>query len=144
MEHLVESHMGGRYISNLDPDIIEEYCEQCGDSDRIMLSWEEGKMMETLISHFSSLKMSQEKLEADKNDDLASIEELTDSLTYAFDEDRYLINELFGDKSITEEERILLLKQVSKTQKEQFKLLKSVFNTNSFVRLKNKNNRNDK
>ena len=38
MEHLVESHLGGYYISNSDPEIIEAYCDQCGDSDRIILS----------------------------------------------------------------------------------------------------------
>ena len=48
---------------------------------------------------FSSLKMSKEKLEADKHGDLASIEELTDSLTYAFDEDRYFF--FFCNRFIT-------------------------------------------
>ena len=39
MEYLVESHLGGYYISSLDPDVIEEICEQCFDSDRIVASW---------------------------------------------------------------------------------------------------------
>ena len=27
LEHLVEGHLGGYYISDSDPEVIEEYCE---------------------------------------------------------------------------------------------------------------------
>lgn len=40
MEHLVESHLGGYYVSDLDPEQITAYCESCGDSDWILLSWD--------------------------------------------------------------------------------------------------------
>lgn len=30
MQYLVESHLGGYYISDLDQSDIEVYCEQCG------------------------------------------------------------------------------------------------------------------
>ena len=40
MEHLVEGHVNGNYyISNSDSEFIEQYCEQCGDSDTILASW---------------------------------------------------------------------------------------------------------
>ena len=48
MEHLVEGHIGGYYISCEDSSLIEAYCEQCGDYDRIMLSYEEGHKIEAL------------------------------------------------------------------------------------------------
>ena len=38
-EYLVESHLGGYYISSMDPEIIEDTCQQCFDSDRILASW---------------------------------------------------------------------------------------------------------
>lgn len=40
MEHLVESHLGGYYVSDLDPEQITAYCESCGDSDWILLYWD--------------------------------------------------------------------------------------------------------
>ena len=39
LEHLVENHMGGYYISNKDADFIERYCERCNDADTILTSW---------------------------------------------------------------------------------------------------------
>ena len=65
MEHLVESHFGGYYVSNEAEDIIEAYCEQCGDYDRIVLSWEEGMKKEALERHFSLLKMTEKNIKTD-------------------------------------------------------------------------------
>ena len=39
MEYLVEGHYGSYYISDTDPNIIEQQCEQCEDSDTILTSW---------------------------------------------------------------------------------------------------------
>lgn len=33
---IVESHLGGTFLSGADPEVIESYCEQCGDCDRII------------------------------------------------------------------------------------------------------------
>ena len=52
-EHLVRSHLGGYYLSVANPRHIEEYCEQCGDSDEIIASWDENdekEMVEVLLS----------------------------------------------------------------------------------------------
>ena len=125
MEHLVEGHLGGYYISDDDPEIIESYCEQCGDSDRIILSWEKGNKMETLFDYFMDIKMTKEKIENNllNNDDK---EELIDYLKYQYDCDRYIINELKYNDLITNEERLLLLKQVSLSQKKQFEILREI------------------
>ena len=40
LEHLVQSHLGGHYITDGEPEFIEAYCETCGDSDEILTSWE--------------------------------------------------------------------------------------------------------
>ena len=138
MEHLVEGHLGGYYISDDDPEIIESYCEQCGDSDRIILSWEKGNKMETLFDYFMDIKMTKEKIENNllNNDDK---EELIDYLKYQYDCDRYIINELKYNDLITNEERILLLKQVSLSQKKQFEILREInFDTKKL----SKNNQN--
>ncbi len=133
MEHLVESHLGGYYISNSDPEIIEAYCDQCGDSDRIILSWKEGQRLESLTNYFSKVKNTSEQLEECKEHGITT-EELIFSLTYDYDNDRYLINELAIDNIITHEEEIFLLKQVSITQKKQFEDLKRIYYPNGLVR----------
>lgn len=139
MEYLVESHMGGHYISNSDPEIIEEYCERCGDSDTIILSWEEGKKIETLLDYFSGVKIPYEQLERYKKDSILTKEELIDNLSWAYDEDRFLINELAEINVIASDEQEVLLKQVNIYQKEQFELLKSIYYPNGFVRVKKYN-----
>ena len=42
MNHLVESHLGGIYISDSPAYIITATCDQCGDSDWIVASWDDG------------------------------------------------------------------------------------------------------
>ena len=39
--HLVESHLGGLYISSAPASSITAYCDQCGDCDIIVASWHE-------------------------------------------------------------------------------------------------------
>ena len=56
-EHLVESHLYGYYTSTDDIDTIEEWCEECEDHDRVILSYEEGKLVPELGQMFSSIKM---------------------------------------------------------------------------------------
>lgn len=125
MEHLVESHMGGYYISNMDPDIIEAYCEECGDHDRILASWEEGMREESLISYFSILKMSAESIKEQYR--FGSIEEeILDELTYLYNEDRDLINDLLDYNDISEEESIKYLESVDSSEKKQLEVLKTV------------------
>ena len=136
MEYLVECHMGGHYVSSDDPEVIEEYCEQCGDHDRIILSWKENEKMDTLLKYFFNIKMSSEQLENEKMDSIETEEELVDYLTWEYEEDINLINELADDVAITREEQLKLLKQVKKCQRKQFELLKSIYHPNSFVKIK--------
>ena len=87
MEYLVESHLGGYYVSNLDPEVITAYCESCGDSDWILLSWEKGHMMETLIQYFSELKHSTENIEKNRQAGITKQEAIESALyEYSFKE----------------------------------------------------------
>ena len=38
MEHLVEGHLGGYWIDSRNIEDIEEYCDECGDYDCVVLS----------------------------------------------------------------------------------------------------------
>ena len=48
-EYLVQSHLGGLYISDADPESIMAICEQCFDQDWIVGEWEKGDPQETEI-----------------------------------------------------------------------------------------------
>ena len=125
MEHLVESHLGGYYISDDDPDIIETYCDTCDDYDRVILSWKKDNKLNTLIKYFSKIKIKKNEIENSLkfNDDK---DELIQYLMHRYDYDRYMINILKGNNIITNEESILLLKQVSIYQKKQFEIIREV------------------
>ena len=58
MEYLVNSHLGGYYISDNDPSWIEEICEECGDCDIIIGSWNnEDEKYITLLDFFLENKL---------------------------------------------------------------------------------------
>ena len=137
MEHLVQSHLGGYYISDNDPKFIERFCEQCGDSDWIIISWKKGNKMNALLDHFGRIKEDSNDIELDKNDNI-SRDEMINDLMWEYFEDRYMINILFENELITKEEQIKLLKQVSISQKKQFELLKSIYYKDGYVRVRNK------
>ena len=123
MEHLVESHLGGYYVSSLDSKIITAYCETCGDHDWILLSCEEGHMMEALLQYFSKLKDSKENIERERQEGITKQEAIEDVLyEYGFC-DKNIIENLYEDKVILEEEYKQLLKVNLQSQKNQIALV---------------------
>jgi len=134
MEYLVESHLGGYYISDSDIVKIVSFCKNCGDRDRIILSWEKGKKMEALSSYFSRCKKSKKEIDADYENGLSK-DELVDYLIYQYECDIYLINDLFENGMLNKVEQIKLLKQVSNSQKKQFKIFTVFDCDNKFVKV---------
>ena len=128
--------MGGYYVSDKDKSLLNLYCEQCGDSDFILLSWEDGKRKEALENYFYKIK-ADEKLIIDDFNDGISYDDMIHYLMYGYDEDREIIHRLLEDGIITMDEKKSLLKKVSLGQKEQFMLLKNVFSnfTNDKVKV---------
>lgn len=125
MEHLVESHLGGYYITNMEPEVIEEYCEECGDHDRILISWEEGMRESTLKSFFSEVKISAERIKEQYRFG-STEEEVIEEITNLYDSDRELINDLSKYGDITEEEKISLLRIIALAEKKQLEVFKTV------------------
>lgn len=39
LTYIVQSHLGGTYLSQADPELIEAFCEQCGDCDCILAAF---------------------------------------------------------------------------------------------------------
>ena len=137
MEHLVESHMGGYYISDLDPEIIMEYCEECGDSDWIILSREYGYMYETLKEYFSEIKKNKEMLNKDRLLGITK-REVIDSTLYHYELDRNIILNLLEEDYISEDENKEFTKISLKSQKNQIALVNEVYNKNKVKTLKKK------
>lgn len=126
MEHLVESHHGGYYVSDADPEFIERPCEICGDNDWIILSWEEGKKFEEVEEYFSTVKVSLDRI----NSYLAeygSKDLLLKDLLYKYECDRELIHFLCELGIIPKEEEIKLLLINSLSQQEHVEFVENVF-----------------
>ena len=118
MEHLVESHMGGFYISSDEPEFIEEYCSECGDSDFIMYSWPEGEMTNSLKEYFSVINMTNEEIEYYKSEGATRLD-LIEMAIDSYNEDKYIVQELYEFNYITKKEMVKLNKVIYKAEKDQ-------------------------
>lgn len=88
MEYLVESHLGGYYVSSGNPEIIEETCEECFDNDMIVASWVKGdkkERIEGISNYLCGAEVDEEAynnyLEECELEDIMDIEE---DLCYVF------------------------------------------------------------
>ncbi len=140
MEHLVESHLGGFYISNNDPEFITETCEECGDSDTILLSWEEGHGKEALKEFFSELKRNNEIIKRDYKKGISK-QEIVQMIHYSYEDDRNLISGLFEYNIITEGDLRRLNKLNRRAEKKQLELVRESLKSQRPVRLVKTNNR---
>ena len=122
MEHLVESHLGGYYISDLDSDLITTYCESCGDSDYILLSWEEGHMMDTLLSYFEQITHHIDNIKSYLKFGVTKQDFIDKILCESFD-NKIIIDTLYEQRNINEDEYKMLLKVNHQTQKNQISLI---------------------
>ena len=126
MEHIVQNHVSGIfYISNEDPEIVEEICDECGDNDCILLSYEIGHRFEALENFFNNIKERKEDIITCYIDG-ATKDEIIAFLIYNYQCDKEIIKNLLEDNIITEEEKSKLLKQVSYSKRKQFRLLNSI------------------
>ena len=142
MEYLVESHLGGYYVSDLNPKVITSYCESCGDSDWILLSWEKGHMMEALIQYFSGLKHSTKSIEKDRQAGITK-QEAIESVLYEYSSDnKSIIETLYEERIISEDEYKQLLKESLQAQKSQIALVCEVYPKEARKILKKQKNKN--
>lgn len=140
MEHLVEGHLGGYWIDSRDIEDIEEYCDECGDYDRVLLSWQEGHMMEALKNYFSELKSSREIMVRNRESGITRSEAIQNTL-YAYEEDAILIANLLEDNTISEDEKKLLIKASLHARKTQIEMIREVYpKAKSLVKKKSNNN----
>lgn len=125
-EHLVEAHLYGNYYTSTDDiDTIEEWCEQCMDSDRVIMTYEEGKLVPELGQMFSVLKMSESMINRDYKMGLTK-SEVFQNIRYVYYEDFLFINNLLESEVIEEKDKPYLLKKVYLSKRRQLKLFDKV------------------
>lgn len=124
MMHLVESHLGGYYITDRKIEDIIKPCDECGDSDWIIVSFEEDNKLEILKEYFASKYERKEDIICDL--EYMDVNECIDSFIFDYDCDRYMVTDLFESNFISKDEKRELKKVISKTKKKQFSILKEV------------------
>ena len=141
-EHLVRGHLGGFYISSLDPEFIESYCETCGDYDQIEASWnseDENGKIEALSEYFSRESISsKEQLdnligECSYEDDsnIESIENVIDEIIFNNESNTEIIEYLYEDRDLSKDEHDELIKRNNMDLKKQLIFIKD--NLNNYV-----------
>lgn len=126
MEHLVEGHLSGFWIDNRDPEDIEEYCEECGDYDKIITSWQEGHMMDALKELFSCMKNTRENIEWHFKENTPK-PELIESIIYDYEDDKIILSYLFEDKTITKAQYDELKQVIKNTMKQEIAIILDVY-----------------
>ena len=122
-EHLVEAHLYGNYYTSTDDiENIEEWCEECDDHDRGIMSYEEGKLIPELGKLFSSLKMNEPIINRDYKMGLTK-SELYQNVRYAYYEDMLFIENLIDSGVIEEKDKPYLMKRVLLSKKRQLNIL---------------------
>ena len=128
MKHLVESHLGYYYISDSDLENITKPCDQCGDCDWVIFSWDESlkkNKLNAFLKYFSIIKETKETINNMYCDGIGT-DEIIDYLLYKYSCDEDIIIDLLETKQISEKEGLQILKQISLTKKEQFRMLKEM------------------
>lgn len=125
MEHLVEGHLGGYYISDAEPKIITRYCESCGDSDSIILSWNEGNKFIALFSYLTERQYRQEDLVNDLLDG-NQLEYLYEDTYYFYDCRLSILDVLYSEQEITKREYMIIKKQLKIVKREQYNMIKNL------------------
>ena len=135
LEHLVQSHLGGYYISCGDPEFIEAYCDTCGDYDVILTSWnedEENARLNALLSYFinsdlNTKKDLEEKIVEYKDyvlDEGEIIPTIIEDINFNDEETSSIINGLYEYHEISEEEKDKIIEISNFNAKRQIKMVK--------------------
>ena len=140
LEHLVEGHLGGYYISDGDPEFIEMYCETCGDSDTIVASWnqfEENGRLNDLLKYFmmdvlNSREDIDRKVDEYYDDTSIEIEDIIPSIIndieYNSDEVSTIVSDLYEYHEISEEEYNKIMRISNFEEERQLKMVKHFAN----------------
>ena len=133
-EHFVESHLGGYYFSSMDSEDIQEYCEECGDSDDVLFTYDDedkGEPYNSLVYYFmKDLVLSRGKLEeklyaydAYERGLKEAIKDIKYDAVYNIDETKDIFKFLLDNKDIDQKTYNRLIKKFNKLLSKQFSFI---------------------
>jgi len=133
-EHFVESHLGGYYFSKGDREIIEDYREECGDSDSVLFTYDDEDKSEpysSLVYYFmKDLVLSREKLEeklyaydAYGRGLKEALKDIKCDIVYNIDETKDIFKFLLDNKDIDQKTYNRLIKKFNKLLGKQFSFI---------------------
>lgn len=140
-EYLVESHLSGYYTDTRDPESITSSCDDCGDSDTIITSWDneiEGDIYCSLkkyiaggyftdiedFFYYISHTLYSESIDADKFSSFVKSHE--ENREYYKETNDYLISNLYEGDIIDSETNEKLVNDNNEAYELEMKMLKSI------------------
>ena len=135
-EYLVESHLGGYYITSKDKRLKKEDCSECLDSDKILTSWEKdnkSKKIEALKEYFISnrIKTKEELMNALFYYGLEmygledTIEELEYEVSIIAEYNNNILRYLRENNNLDEDEESILKKEIINWEREQLQFIRN-------------------
>ena len=142
MTHLVKKHDTGEYcLSEGDPSTLTRKCKNCGDYDKILLSFDDDKKVEALESYFSRVKRNEDQIIESSKENDNTREDMINMACILYGEDRDMIAGLFEQDIITEGEFRRLNKLNRQSEIKQIKAISECFRFHVIVKTSNYKNR---
>ena len=134
MTHIVRKHESGEYcLSEGDPSSITKKCS-CGDSDEIIMSWEDGERKTSIESYFSRVKKDGQEIIDIARTNGNTRQEMVDIVRLSYSEDRNIITGLFERRVITRGELRRLIKLNREAEIKQLKIVRDCFKFHVIVK----------
>ena len=122
MEYLIRSMKDGYYISKVKPNNK--------DTENLILSWEEGKKMETLRNYCSLIKKDEEEIMSHRKRNF-KLEDFKQFISYSYIKDRCMLSKIFEEGIISEEEYEELIKINEESEDDQLTLIFDCYKRNN-------------
>lgn len=132
--YFVEGHLGSYYISGNDRESIEEYCEQCGDYDMVLFSFddeEKDEPFKSFASYFTeSMILSKKRISYlvnSYNESGVTVREaigsIKDNVVFDTDNNKDIIKSLLDDGYIDKKTYDKLIKFLNEAMTKQLKFI---------------------
>lgn len=142
MTHLVKKHDTGEYcLSEGDPSTLTRKCVNCGDRDKILLSFDDDKKVEALESYFSRVKKNDRQIIDNCRENNNTRDEMVSMVRLSYGEDRSMIGELFDQDIISEGEFRRLTKLSREAEIKQLVIVRDCFRFHVMVKITNYKNK---
>ena len=142
MTHLVKKHDTGEYcLSEGDPSTLTRKCKNCGDRDKIILSFEDDEKVKAFESYFSKVKKDDKQIIEGCRENDNTRDDMVNMVRISYGEDREMITELFEQDIISQGELRRLTKLNRQAELKQLELVRDCFRFHVIVNTVNYKNK---